>query len=169
MTLALIYARSENRCIGADGGLPWRLPDDFAHFKRTTMGCPILMGRRTYEDHDNVLPGRTNVVLTRQPDFKAKPGLLVRRDLDAALAEFAPGSDANPGETVFVIGGAGLFAEAFPQADRVYETIVHAEVEGDTFLPDFDFTDWHTTLLDEHPADARHPHAFTILQHDRVR
>ncbi|MEM1099712.1 MAG: dihydrofolate reductase [Planctomycetota bacterium] len=167
MTLALIYARSENFCIGADGGLPWRLPNEFKHFKRTTMGCPILMGRRTYEDHDNVLPGRTNVVLTRQDDFVAKEGMLIRRDLDEALAEFAPGTEANPGETAFVIGGAGLFAAAFPRADRVYETVVHGEFEGDTFLEPFDFSGWNATVLEEHPADDKHSHAYTATRYDR--
>lgn len=169
MTLALIYARSENFCIGADGGLPWRLPDEFKHFKRTTMGCPILMGRRTYEDHDNVLPGRTNVVLTRRGDFAAKEGVVVRRDLDEAVAEFAPGGDGNASDTVFVIGGAGLFAEAFGKADRVYETVVHATVEGDTFLEPFDFSGWSATVLEQHPADDKHSHAYTATRYDRVR
>lgn len=164
MTLSLIYARSENRCIGADGGLPWRLPDEFKHFKQTTMGRPIIMGRRTYADHDNVLPGRANVVLTSRKDFNPKNGVELRHDLDAALREFG----ADGGE-VFVIGGAGLFAEAFPRADRVYETVVHAEVEGDTFLPEFDFAGWTSTKIETHPADDRHPFAFTITRYDRDR
>lgn len=168
MTLALIYARSENHCIGAAGGLPWRLPDEFRHFKRTTLGSPILMGRRTYEDHNNVLPGRTNVVLTRQKDFVAAEGLVIRDNLDEALREFAPGSEANPGEMVFVIGGVGLFAEAFGRADRVYETVVHGTFEGDTFLEPFDFSDWMGTVLEEHPADDRHSHAYTVMRYDRI-
>ncbi len=168
MTLALIYARSENHCIGADGGLPWRLPDEFRHFKRTTMGCPILMGRRTYEDHDNVLPGRTNVVLSRRDDFAAKPGVIVRRDLETALTEFAPGGENNPQDTVFVIGGAGLFRQAFPRADRVYETVVHGHFDGDTFLEPFDFTGWTATVLEEHPPDEKHTHAYTATRYDRA-
>ncbi len=130
MTLSLIYARSENRCIGKDGGLRWRLPDEFRHFKRTTLGCPIIMGRRTYEDHGNILPGRTNIVLTSREDYSPAQGVLVRRSFDDTLAEFGGG-----GQEVFVIGGAGLFGQVFPRADRVYETVVHAEVQGDTFLP----------------------------------
>lgn len=169
MTLALIYARSENHCIGDAGDLPWRLPDEFRHFKRTTLGHPILMGRRTYEDHDNVLPGRTNVVLTRNPDFEAKPGVLIRAGLDAAIEEFAPGSEANPSEAVFVIGGAGLFAEAFPKADRIYETVVHGTFDGDTFLEPFDFTPFKATVLEQHPADEKHSYAYTVTRYDRVR
>jgi dihydrofolate reductase len=160
MMLSLIYARAENRCIGVGGKLPWRLPDEFAHFKRTTMGRPIIMGRRTFEDHRSVLPGRTNIVLTRRHEFSFD-GLVIARDLDEALRPYRD----SDGE-VFVIGGAGLFAEAFPHARRVYETVVHATIDGDTFLPEFDFTGWSATVLERHPADARHAHAFTITRYD---
>lgn len=127
------------------------------------------MGRRTYEDHEGVLPGRTNVVLTRRPDFHAAEGVLIGRDLDAALTEFAPGGETNPGGVVFVIGGAGLLVEAFAKADRVYETVVHGTFEGDTFLEPFDFSGWTATTLEEHPADERHSHAYTATRYDRVR
>lgn len=164
MLLSLIYARSENGCIGRDGRLPWRLPDDFAHFKRTTMGRPIIMGRRTFEDHSNVLPGRTNIVVTRQADFRGPEGIVVRTSLDAALAPYRRGD-----EEVFVIGGATLFEQAFPLAGRVYETLVHARIEGDTYLPAMDLTGWRATPLARHRADARHAHAFTITRYDRPR
>ncbi len=163
MILSLIYARSENRCIGRDGRLPWRLPDEFAHFKRTTMGHPIIMGRRTFEDHSNVLPGRTNIVLTRRADF-AYPGVVIARSLHEALL---PYRDTH--EEAFVIGGAALFTEAFPLSDRVYETVVHVHVAGDTYLPPFDFSHWIATPLHDRPADDRHAHAFTITQYDRPR
>ena len=157
MILSLIFARSENRVIGKGGGLPWRLPDDFKHFKQTTMGHPLVMGRRTFEDHNTALPGRTNIVLSSRPiDVE---GITVKRTLDEALAPYR-----NSDEEVFIAGGAQLFASTFPQADRVYETIVHAEVEGDTRVPPFDFTGWQKTVLAEHAADARHAHAFTILR-----
>ena len=161
MILSLIYARSENRCIGRGGDLPWRLPDDFKHFKRTTMGHPIVMGRRTFEDHNTALPGRTNIVLTSRPDFAPKD-VIVRRSLDEALAPYR-----DTDEEVFIAGGADVYGQAFSLADRVYETIVHAHVEGDTYLPAFDLAGWRRTLLEEHPADERHPHAFTILRWDR--
>jgi len=163
MTLALIYARSENHCIGKGGRIPWRLPDDFAHFKRTTMGCPIIMGRKTYEDHESALPGRLNIVVTRQVGYRTADGVAVVDSLEAAydLAR----SDR---ETYFVIGGARFFELAFPQADTVYETVVHATIEdGDTFVPAFDFAGWRSTRLSEHAADERHAFPFTIFQHDR--
>ena len=139
------------------------MPDDFAHFKRTTMGKPIIMGRRTYEDHASALPGRLNIVITRRDDYRVAQGVVVAESLDAALARAGRESDE-----VFVIGGVGPFEQAFARSDRVYETIVHARVDGDVFLPDFDFTGWSSTVLREHPADERHAHAFTILLHERI-
>lgn len=163
MPLSLIYARSENHCIGKAGRIPWRLPDDFKHFKRTTMGKPIIMGRRTYEDHESALPGRLNVVITRQPDYRAAEGVVVVDSLDAALDRAYQDSDE-----VFVIGGSQFFAEAFPRSDRVYETIVHTTVEdGDTFIPAFDFSEWYGEKLLYHAADDRHAFAFTIYRYDR--
>ncbi|QDU71119.1 dihydrofolate reductase [Mucisphaera calidilacus] len=162
MILSLIYARSENHVIGRDGKLPWRLPEDFRHFKRTTLGHPIIMGRRTFEDHNAVLPGRTNIVLTRNPDFPF-PGITARRTLDDALAPYR-----DTDEEVFIIGGAGLFAEAFPMADRVYETVVHAEVEGDVVLSAFDFSGWNHEVLMEHPVDERHEIGFTVTRRSRM-
>ncbi|WP_428389883.1 dihydrofolate reductase [Mucisphaera sp.] len=162
MILSLIYARSENRVIGKDGGLPWHLPDDFRHFKQTTLGCPIIMGRRTFEDHESVLPGRENIVLTRRPDFSFE-GITVRRSLDEALEPYR-----ETEQEVFVIGGAGLFAEAFAIADRLYETVVHAEVEGDVVLPDFDFSGWEREVLMEHDVDRQHCFRFSVARLIRV-
>ena len=161
---SLIYARDLEGCIGRDGGLPWRLPDDFKHFKQTTMGRPIVMGRRTFEDHRSVLPGRLNVMLTRQEGYAAPEGLVVVPDLAAASAAC---DAAGPGER-FVIGGAGLFEAAFPHADRVYETVVDTVVDdGDTFVPVRAFDGWTRTVLAEHAADERHPHTFTVLLWER--
>lgn len=162
MRLALIYARSENRCIGADGRLPWHLPDEFAHFKRTTMGRPIIMGRKTYEDHQSALPGRTNIVISRQPDYRPGPGIVLTHSLEQALEPYRQ----EPGE-VFVIGGAGLLEQAFPGADRVYETVVHANIPGDTFLAPLDLSNWTERILAHHPPDDRHPYAFTVYQYER--
>ncbi|MFN3167833.1 MAG: dihydrofolate reductase [Phycisphaeraceae bacterium] len=160
--LAHIYARSENRVIGAGGRIPWRLPDDFRHFKRTTMGRPIIMGRKTYEDHESALPGRLNLVVTSNPDYQAAGGVVVTRSLDEAIERAARESDL-----AFVIGGVGLFDQTFDRVQTVYETVVHAEVAGDAVLPAFDFSDWRCTMLEQHPADDRHPHAFTIRRWDR--
>jgi dihydrofolate reductase len=153
--VSLIVAVAENGVIGARGALPWRLPDELAHFKRTTLGKPVLMGRRTWESLGRPLPGRANVVLSRDPNFSPR-GALVARDLDEALGMHA----AAPEQ--FVIGGASLYAEALPRADRIYLTRVHARPTGDVFFPELASGEWGESLLAEHPADARHAHAFSI-------
>ena len=133
-TLGIIAAVAQNGVIGVDGDLPWRLPEDLKHFKRTTSGHPIIMGRKTYESIGRPLPKRHNIVITRNPDFEA-PGCTVVHSLDAAL-EVAWAED----DEVWVIGGAGLYAAALPRATRLELTEVHRSVPGDTFFPEFDRT-----------------------------
>ena len=133
-TLGIIAAVAENGVIGVDGDLPWRLPEDLKHFKRTTSGHPIIMGRKTYESIGRPLPRRHNIVLTRNPDYEA-PGCTVVQSLEAAL-EVAWAED----DEVWVIGGAGLYAAALPRATRLELTEVHRSVPGDTFFPEFDRT-----------------------------
>jgi dihydrofolate reductase len=159
--LSLIAAVAENGVIGAQGALPWRLPDELAHFKRTTLGKPVLMGRRTFVSLRRALPGRTNVVLSRAPGFAA-PGALAARDLDAALALVAGAPE------IVVIGGAALYAEALPRAQRIYLTRVRARPSGDAFFPELDPADWRESLVLEHPADSSHAHAFSIFQLERA-
>jgi len=164
MTLSLIFARSEDHCIGKGGGIPWRLPADFAHFKCTTIGKPIIMGRKTYEDHESALPGRLNLVVTRQAGYEAAAGVVVVDSIEAAVARAKEDS-----ADYFVIGGAAFFEQSMPHAQTVYETVVHTTVEGgDTFLPAFDFTGWQTQELQHHPTDERHAFAFTVYRHDRA-
>jgi dihydrofolate reductase len=153
--LSLIVAVAENGVIGARGALPWRLPDELAHFKRTTLGKPVLMGRRTYESLGRPLPGRANVVVSRDPKFSTH-GAQVARDLDEAIGMHA----AAPEQ--FVIGGASLYAEALPRAERIYLTRVHARPSGDVSFPELASGEWGESLVSEHPADARHAHAFSI-------
>ena len=153
--LSLIAAVAENGVIGAKGALPWHLPDELAHFKRTTLGKPILMGRRTFVSLGRPLPGRQNVVLSRDPEFAAR-GCLVARDLDEAL-----GLHSTAPEQV-VIGGASLYEEALPRAQRIYLTRVHASPPGDVWFPKLDPGQWGESLVAEHPADARHAHAYSI-------
>ena len=153
--LSLIVAVAENGVIGVRGALPWRLPDELAHFKRTTVGKPVLMGRNTWVSIGRPLPGRANVVLSRNPDFSTH-GAMVARDLDEALGMHA----AAPEQ--IVIGGAALYAEALPRADRIYLTRVHARPAGDVFFPQLESGEWGESLVAEHPADARHAHAFSI-------
>jgi dihydrofolate reductase len=164
MRIALIAAAADNDVIGRDNDLPWRLPDEFRHFKRTTVGHHVIMGRRTWESQGcKPLPDRVNVVVTSRRDYTA-PGAHVVHSLDAALRL---ARDAGEDEA-FVIGGTALFAEALPIADRMYLTRVHAEPEGDTRFPSFDADEWRVIEREEHAADARHQYAFTIMTLERT-
>lgn len=134
--VVLVAAVADNGVIGADGDIPWRIPEDFAHFKATTLGHVLLMGRATYESIGRPLPGRTTVVLTRDPSWSAD-GVLVAASLEAGLAL----ADDLPGE-VMVVGGAAVYAEAMPLADEQVLTEVHLSPSGDTFYPDVERTAW---------------------------
>ena len=155
--LALIVAVAENGVIGRDGGMPWRLPDELRHFKRTTLGHCLIMGRKTWESLPGALPGRTSIVVTRSTDYRADEAL-VANDLDGAIALARERGDDEP----VVAGGRALYEQALPLATRVWRTVVHAAVDGDVHFPDWETRGWQRTSADEHPADDRHPHAFTI-------
>lgn len=161
MIVSLIAATAENRVIGRGGGLPWRLPDDLKHFKRLTVDHTVIMGRKTYDELGRPLANRRNVVITRNPEFRPA-GVTVVPTLAEALALGATESE------VFVIGGGEIYRLALPVADRLYLTIVHAEVEGDTTFPPFDETAWAIDAEEFHPADDRHPHAFTFRTYRRL-
>ncbi|RNL65056.1 dihydrofolate reductase [Nocardioides marmoriginsengisoli] len=136
MTLTLVAAVARNGVIGADGDIPWRIPADFAHFKALTLGHVLVMGRATYESIGRPLPGRTTIVLTRDPGWSAE-GVLVAGDLEAAL-RLAEEIDPE----VFVVGGASVYAEALAVADAQVLTEVHLAPEGDTRYPEFSPDDW---------------------------
>jgi len=164
MTVALIVAVSTNGVIGRDGDLPWRLPADLRHFKSTTMGHHLIIGRATWDEVGRPLPGRTMVVVTRNQGFAAD-GVRVAHSLEAAL-ELAK-DDVEP----FIGGGAEIYRQALDAdvVDRMYVTRIHAEIEGDTFFPE---VDWHRWLLADridHPADEKNEHPFTFEVWDRSR
>lgn len=161
MIVSLIAAVARNGVIGVEGDLPWRLPGDLAFFKRTTMGHPVIMGRRTWNEVGRPLPGRTNVVLTRDPSFEA-PGARVVASLDEALA---PWRDTE--EEVFVIGGGAVYRLALPVADRLWLTRIHADVEGDTTFPEVSDSEWRRVWSEEHPADPKHEWPFTFERWER--
>jgi dihydrofolate reductase len=161
MGLSLIVAMSRNRVIGANGAIPWHLPDELKLFKSLTMGHHIIMGRKTFDSIGRLLPGRTTVIITRQRGFRVA-GALVAHTLEEAIA--ACGNDPE----IFVIGGAEIFRAALPLADRIYLTTVDAEIAGDTFMPPIAATDWRETSSQSHPADERHRHAFSLAVHERV-
>lgn len=159
--LSLIVAMARNRVIGADGKIPWHLPGELKLFKELTMGHHIIMGRKTYESIGRLLPGRTTVIVTRQRDYRV-PGAIVVHSLAEAIA--ATGGD----EEVFVIGGAEIFREALPLADRIYLTTVEADVPGDTFMPQFDRAAWREQSSRSFPADERNRYAYTLAVHERA-
>ena len=160
MRRSLVVAMARNRVIGRDNRLPWRLPDDLAFFKRTTMGHPVIMGRRTYESIGKPLPGRLNIVVTHQPDFSA-PGCTVVHSMKEAYRA------AGDAPEVAIIGGNAIFAETLPDADTIYLTEVDAEVEGDVFFPPFDRSRFREVELERHAADERHAYPFRILKLER--
>ncbi len=160
MTVSLIWAMADNRVIGIDNRLPWRLPADMQWFRRQTLGKPIVMGRLTFESFGaRPLPGRRNLVVSRNPDYVAE-GAEVFDSLDAALA------DTENDEEVMVIGGASLYAQALPLADRLYMTLVHTEAAGDAHFPDFDMAQWREVERQDHAADDKNPHpcSFVVLE-----
>ncbi len=160
MRLSLILAMAENRVIGRDGALPWRLPADLKHFKTLTLDHTIVMGRKTWESIGRPLPRRRSIVLTRDPAYHAK-GAEMASSLDQALG-LAAGDDE-----VFVIGGAAVFAEALPRAGRVYLTRVHAELEGDVMCSPLDDGSWELTGEERREADDRHAYPFTFQVWER--
>jgi len=162
MKRSLVVAVARNGVIGRDNALPWRLPAELAHFKRVTMGHPIVMGRRTYESIGKPLPGRKNIVVTHNRAFEA-PGCTVVTSLEEAWRA------ADGADEVCVIGGTTLFAETLPAADVIHLTEVEAEVEGDTWFPPFDRGEWQEREIARHPADERHAYPFRILELTRKR
>ena len=159
--ISFVVAFDRNKVIGKSGGLPWRLPDDMRRVRQVTMGKPLIMGRRTYESIGRPLSGRTNIVLTRDPAFHPEGVLTARTPEDAlGLAGDAP--------EVIVFGGAQVFRQFLPMADRIYLTQVDADVGGDTYF-DFNRTDWREVENVPHPADERHPYPFNFLTLDRIR
>jgi dihydrofolate reductase len=160
MRRSLVVAMDRNRVIGRDNALPWRLPDDMAYFKRVTMGHPIVMGRRTYQSIGKPLPGRLNIVVSRDPRFEA-PGCTVVTSLEEAWKAAGDAPEAC------VIGGTSLFEAALPVSDVIHLTEVDAEVPGDTFFPPFDRGAWAEHEVARHPPDARHAYGFRIVRLER--
>ena len=152
--IVLVVAAAENGVIGRDGGMPWHLPKDLKHFKSVTLGHPIIMGRRTWDDLCvKPLPGRRNIVLTRDADFSDE-GCEVAASPEAALALIERGD-------VMVVGGGQVYRLFMDRASVVERTVVHAQVQGDTTFPSLD-EGWTKASFEAHDADERHAHAFTF-------
>jgi len=164
--ICLIWAMARHRVIGRGNRLPWRLRSEMQHFKRTTMGKPVIMGRKTFESFASPLPGRTNILLSRDASYQAA-GVTVLSTLEEAF-EIASAKCFIDGQSeFFVIGGAEIYALALPRADRLYMTEVHADVEGDTFFPEFDRAHWREISRVEYPASDQDNYPFSIVVLDR--
>lgn len=159
--ISIIVAVSRNNVIGREGRLPWKLSDDLRHFKATTLGKPIIMGRKTWESIGKPLPGRQNIVITRQRGFVAK-GCDVAASVEAAIAL------ASEAEELMVIGGTQIYEMFLPRAERLYVTRVHAVVEGDAFFPSIDENQWKLLTDELHWADDKNDHAFSFRIYERV-
>ena len=166
--ICLIAARGRNNVIGNAGDLPWRLKDDLAFFKKITMGCPILMGRKTWESLPfRPLKGRENIVLTRDWTYDA-PGARVYSSFPAAINTARAIAARQGVESVFVIGGATIYDVALPFVDTVYMTEVDATPDGDVFFPELRADEWSSETLESHTAGAGNDHAFSIVRMDRM-
>jgi dihydrofolate reductase len=148
MHISLIAALARNRVIGRDNQLPWRLSADLRRFKALTMGKPIVMGRKTYESIGKPLPGRTNIIVSRDSSYSAEGCCVVHSIDDALLA-------AGDSDEVMIMGGANLYSQLLPRADRLYLTEVQADVSGDTWFPEFDEMQWQELERESHQADEK--------------
>lgn len=160
MNVSLIAALTRAGVIGAGNTLPWRLPADLKRFKSMTLGHSLILGRKTYESIGRPLPGRRIVIVTRNPAYR-RPGALIAASLERALALCAGEQEA------FIGGGAELFAAALPLAQRMYLTWVEAEVPGDAFMPEVDWSEWQETHSESLAADADNPYATTFAVYER--
>jgi dihydrofolate reductase len=160
-SLTIVVAVADNGVIGRANTLPWRLPDDLKRFKELTLAKPVVMGRKTFDSIGKPLPGRTNIVISRQPDLKIE-GCVVVNSLPAAIVA------ARAAPEIMLIGGAQLYRSAMHMVGRIHLTRVHADVAGDTLFPILDMQQWRETIVAEHPADDRHAYAFTFVVLDRI-
>lgn len=162
MKIAIIVATDEQRLIGRDNDLPWRLSADLQYFRKVTMGKPIVMGRNTHESIGRPLPGRQNIVITSQPGYQAE-GCDVVHSLDEAFA-LCQGE-----EEVMIMGGASLYQQTLPLADKLYLTQVHASLDGDTWFPEWSEQDWQLISRDDHPADEKNEYNYSFMEYARLR
>ncbi len=167
MKVALVVAVARNGVIGGDGALPWRISDDLKWFKKNTFGKPLLMGRKTFQSIGKALPGRDNIVLTREPLFAA-PQVFVARSMRGGLALAASCAAAREADEFCIIGGGDIYRQTIARADRIYFTRVDAEPEGDAYFPALEAREWRTTKAGGCEKSDKNEHAceFFILDRD---
>jgi dihydrofolate reductase len=161
MIVSLIVAMTDQRVIGIENRLPWHLPGDMQWFRRHTLGKPVIMGRKTYESIGRALPERTNIVISRDADYRAE-GCTVVRSPEEALAA------AGDVPEVMVMGGASIYAHFLAQADRLYLTLVHAAIDGDAFFPEFDQSAWREVEREERAPDQTNPYPYSFTVRERI-
>lgn len=159
--LSLIVAMDQKRLIGRDNQLPWHLPADLRYFKATTLGKPVVMGRKTFESIGKPLPGRRNIVISRNTEFTA-PGCDIVSSIDEALAQCSAEAE------VMLIGGASLYAQTLERADCLYITRIHHEFDGDTWFPEFDLARWQVEKQDDFDPDHDNPYPYSFIKFKRV-
>ena len=164
--LSMMVAKASNNVIGRDNKLPWYLPNDLKYFKQVTFGKPVIMGRKTWESLKGPLPGRTNIVITRQADYVAE-GAKVVTTLDEAVEMAENVAFIEGQEETVIMGGAEIYQLALPKADRLYLTEVHAEVDGDTFFPDYDATEWNEIGREDFAAEGPNPYDYSFVVYER--
>ena len=164
--LSIIVAVAENGVMGSNNQLPWRLPDDLKHFKALSLGKPIVMGRKTFDSIGRPLPGRLNIVISRQPGLEI-PGCRVVTSIDEAIAAAQP-APGMPATEIVIVGGAEIYRQVLPQVQIIHLTRVHADVPGDVVFPKLREGEWREVAKEYHPADERHAHAFTFSTLQRV-
>lgn len=155
--ISVIVAVAQNGVIGCENRLIWHISEDLRRFKAITAGHPVIMGRKTWESLGRPLPNRTNVVVTRNPDYRAE-GCTVVNSLDEAMAMF------GAQEEIFIIGGAEIYSQAMPVADKLYITVVHADYEGDTVFPKWDRSQWTQTLDERHERGEKFDKPFSFME-----
>ena len=155
--ISLIAAMTDNRVIGIENRLPWKLPSDMKWFRQHTLGKPIVMGRKTFESFGGrTLPERHNIVITRDVAYKLEQASVVH-SIDEALTV------AGDVDEIMIIGGASFYEQMLPQADRLYLTFVHADIEGDAWFPPVDFSQWRELERHDQPADEKNAYAHTFV------
>lgn len=159
--ISMIVAVADHGVIGQQNALPWRLSGDLKRFKVMTMGKPIIMGRKTFDSIGKPLPGRTNIVITRQPNLQL-PGCVVVGSLEQALTSVQA-------EEHMIIGGAEIYRQALPMAHRVYLTRVHANISGDAFFPVLESSQWHEVSREDMPVDEQNQYAHSFITLERVK
>lgn len=161
MTISLIAAIAQNRVIGKNNTLPWHLPADMKHFRDLTRGKPVVMGSKTFESIGKALPNRINIVLSSDFAYKAEDSIVVHSIEEALQA-------ASYAEEVMIIGGASIYAQFLPRANRMYLTIIHADVEGDAFFPEYDEKEWKEVFTEDHEKDADNSYIYSFIILERI-